>query len=82
MTNFVKLWGRGGAKDCQLGPLGTINARIYFALLTREQIYNLRNRSSIRNSSKLIERSLLAIIDLLKGGKSILLYMSFGGTFS
>ena len=42
---------------------------IYFALLTRK-----RDLIRLRNRSKLIQGSLYAIIDLLQGAKSILLY--------
>ena len=75
----VKLWG---FKDCHFGhfdQFGTINAR-----------YNSRyyrvSGDLIRliNRSKLVERSLFAIIDLLQGTKSIFLYFIWrvGGWFS
>ena len=76
---FVKLWG---FKDCHFGhsdQFGTINAR-----------YNSRyfrvSRDLIRliNRSKLVERSLFAIIDLIQVTKSIFLYFIWhvGGWFS
>ena len=62
---FVKLWG---FKDCHFDQLGTINARDIsrYSRVSGELI-------RLRNRSKLVERSLFAIIDLLQGAKSILL---------
>ena len=63
-------------KDCHFGQFGTINAR-YISRYYRVsgELIPLRNRS------KLVERSLFAVINLLQGAKSIsfVIYMSCGG---
>ena len=75
---FVKLWG---LKDCHFGDfdqLGTINARYN----SRYQGVS-RDLIRLRKRSKLVERSLFAIIDLLHGAKSIvlILYGVWGDNF-
>ena len=57
-----------GFTDCHFGQFGTINARYisrYYRVIG--ELIRLKNRS------KLVERSLFAIIDLLQGAKSIVL---------
>ena len=63
---FVDLWE---FKDCHFDQFGTINAR-YNSRYQRVSGDLIR----LRNCFKLIERSSFAIIDLLQGTKSILLY--------
>ena len=76
---FVKLWG---FKDCHFGQFdqfGTVNARY---ILRYQRVSGDLIR--LRNSPKLVESSLFAIIDLLQGAKSIVLYFIWrvGGWFS
>ena len=58
-----------GFKDCHFGQLGTINAR-YISRYYRVS----RDLIRLINRSKLVERRLFAIIDLLQGTKYIFLY--------
>ena len=61
-----------GFKDCHFGQFGTINPR-YISRYYR--VSGDLNR--LRNCSKLVERSLFAITDLLQGAKFILLYFKW-----
>ena len=66
------LWG---FKDCDFGQFGQ-----FWPILTRERKFLI----GLRNRSKLVQRSLFAINDLLIGTKSITLYFigRVGGWFS
>ena len=65
MIIFLKILG---LEDCQFGQIGTIKAR-----RNNPARRNLGEIIRLRNRSKLVERSLFVIIDLLQGAKSILL---------
>ena len=73
---FVELWA---FKDWHFGQIGTIN-KWYISRYLRVSGDLIR----LTNRSKLVERSLFAIIYLLQGAKSILLYFIWrmGGWFS
>ena len=76
MIIFCKVWG---FNDCHFGQFGTISAR-YISRIERV----IGDLIHLRNSSKLVDGKIFAIIVLLLGAKSITLYFIWrvGGWFS